>query len=178
MSLNCGAGEDSWNSLDSKEIKTVNLQKDHPWIFTGRTDADVEAPVFWLSEATDDSLEKPLMLGKIEGRGKRRNQRMRWLDSITNAMNMNLGKLQEVVRDREAWRTEVHGITNSWTLLATGQQQGDDGTVYFFWKICNRGNNEQKRSPRSTGWRQLLPCLYSPTEERSANYLHLMQSVK
>ena len=62
-----------------------------------------------------DSLEKSLMLGKIEGRRRRGHQRMRWLDSITNAMEMNLGKLQEMVRDREVWRTAVHGVTKSRT---------------------------------------------------------------
>ena len=63
----------------------------------------------------DDSLEKSLMLGKIKGRRRRGCQRMRWLDGITNAMNMNLGKLQEMVKDREACC--VHGVTNSWTQL-------------------------------------------------------------
>ena len=57
------------------------------------------------------------MLGKIEDRRRRGCQRMRWLDSITNAMNMNLGKLQKMVRDREAWRAAVHGVTKSWTQL-------------------------------------------------------------
>ena len=62
-----------------------------------------------------DSLEKTLMLGKIEGRRRRGQQRMRWLDSITSAMEMNLGKLQEMVRDREVWRTAVQGVTKSRT---------------------------------------------------------------
>ena len=65
--------------------------------------------------SSDDSLEKSLMLGKIEGRRRRGHQRMRWLDDITGTMNMNLGKLREMVRDREAWRAAVHGVTKSQT---------------------------------------------------------------
>ena len=66
---------------------------------------------------TDDSLEKSLMLGKIEGRRRRGHQRMRWLDGITDEANINLGKLQVTVRDKEAWRATVHGVTKTWARL-------------------------------------------------------------
>ena len=114
MPLDCGAGEDSQRTLDSKEIKTVNLKEDQPCIFTGRTDA--EAPVFWSSDVNKQLIRKSLALGKIKGR-RRGHQRMRWLNDITDAMNMNLGKLWEMVRDRETWHVAVHGITKSWTGL-------------------------------------------------------------
>ena len=86
-------------------------------MFTGRTDAEAEAPVLGHQMGTDDSLEKSPVMGKIEGRRRRGHQRMRWMDNISKAMNMNLGKLWEMVRIKEAWSAAIHGVAKSRTLL-------------------------------------------------------------
>ena len=100
---------------DSKELKPVNLKGNQPWIFTGRTDAT--ALVFWPSDVNRQLFGKVPDAGKIEGRRRRGHQRMRWLESINDAMNMNLGKLREMVRDREAWRAAIHRVAMSQTRL-------------------------------------------------------------
>ena len=96
--------------FDSKQVKPVNPKGNQPWIFTGSTDAEAETSVRYPPDDNSQVIEKILLLGEIEGKKRRGWYRMMWLDSITDSIDMNYGKLQEVVRDREAWRAAVHGV--------------------------------------------------------------------
>ena len=112
--------------LDCKEIKLVNPKGNQPWIFNRRTVAEAETPILWPPDAKSWLTEKTLMLGRIEGRRRRVRQRTRWMVSLTNSTDMSLGKLGEIVNDREAWHAAVLGGAKSdfghdW---ATEQQSG------------------------------------------------------
>ena len=119
MPSNCGVGEDSWESFGlqgdqtswSYRKSTLNIHwKDGCWSWNSQH--------FGHPMRRANSLEKTLMLGKIEGKRRREWQRMRWLDIITNSVDMNLSKLQEIVKDRGTWHTAVHGVAKSWTWLS------------------------------------------------------------
>ena len=151
MLLNCGAGEDSWVPWTARRSNQSILKEISPEYSLEGLMLKLKLYYFGHLMGRTDSLEKILMLGMIEGGRRRGQQRMRWLESFSDSMDMSLSKLQESVMDREAWHATVHGVTKSqtwmsdWTELNWIELKAQKSVLILCWLICPTKANNWER---------------------------------
>ena len=144
MPSNCDAGEDSWESLGQQRDQT-NLKGNPPWMLVGRTDAEAEIPVFWSSDANSWLIGKVTDAGKDWWQKEKTYQRTSWLNGITNATDMRLGKLWEMVRDGEACHASVHVVAKSWTWLGDWTTTTTNKALIVRDEAMKKGRQPQRR---------------------------------
>ena len=129
--------------LDCKEIQPVHPKENPPWIFIGRTDAKAETAILWPPDVKSWLIWKNPDVGKDWGQEEKGRQRMRWLDGITDSMDMSLGELRDLVMDREAWCAVVHGLAKCWTWLSDWTELRSTTYIYFNWSPLLKWNSNQ-----------------------------------